>query len=202
MLLTSIYMDFWNFTLAIKNYDPEFRVDWNTIAGVFLQEAGTVLGYDAPLILQDFNIIGSYAQSDADKELRKWTTSFLPKVKGVKIHFTERKKKKSGPRCPGCHALVNICPMCKSNMAGTEEKRNDTFITVSMIQDAWFKKVDVAILVSADEDFIPAVNFINNLGIKVIHAQFGSHGHNLSNACWGRFNILQTLDRIKRNKPQ
>jgi len=198
MFLASIYMDFWNFSLGLKRHDPELRVDWNALSGVFLHEAGAVLGYDAPLVLQDFNIIGSYTQSDADKELRKWTASFLPKVKGVKIHFTERRKKKTGPRCPGCRTLIDICPICKGSMIGTEEKRNDALITVNMIQDAWFKKINVAVLVSGDEDFIPAVNFINNLGIKVVHAQFDSHGHNLSNACWGRFNILQTLDRIKR----
>ena len=198
MFLTSIYMDFWNFTLTLKNHDPELRVDWNVISSVFLQEAKDVLGFDEPLVLQDFNVIGSYTQSDADKELRKWVSSYLPKVKGMKTNFTERRRKKSGPRCPGCHAQIDVCPICKGSMIGTEEKRNDTLVAVNMIQDAWFKKINAAVLISADEDFIPAVKFLNDLGIKVIHAQFAPYGHHLSNACWGRFDIFKTLDRIKR----
>jgi len=198
MISASIYMDFWNFSLNLKSVDSNFRPDWHKIAEVFLQEAQAVLNSDEKLRLQDFHIIGSYTQSENDKKLRHWISAYLPKVIGAKVAFLERKKKNSGPRCPQCHAHINDCPFCKASMIGTEEKGIDTQIAVSMLRDAWLKKINVALLVSADRDFIPAVQFLNDMGVRVIHAQFASNGFELSNACWGRFNILQTLEKITR----
>ncbi|MPN30800.1 hypothetical protein SDC9_178271 [bioreactor metagenome] len=83
-------------------------------------------------------------------------------------------------------------------MIGTEEKCIDTLIATTMLQDAWLKKFDIAILVSADKDFIPAVDFLRNNGLKTIHAQLGYNGAELTKACWGRFNVISVIDKIKR----
>ena len=83
-------------------------------------------------------------------------------------------------------------------MLGTEEKCIDTLLATTMLQDAWMKKYDVAILVSSDKDFIPAVDFLRSVGTKTIHAQFKNQGMELSKHCWGRFDILQNMDELKR----
>jgi len=195
---SSIYLDFWNFTLNLRDLDSEYRLDWFKIADVFTHEAQVVLGNNEQLSLQDFNIYGSYSQTQKEVKLYRWATSFLPKVKGARVHFYERKKKKSGPRCPTCHEHIDVCPKCGASMIGTEEKEIDTLIATAMLQDGWLGKYDIAILVSSDRDFIPAINYLRNNGLKTIHAQFGFKGAELSKSCWGRFNIEAILDRIRK----
>lgn len=194
----SIYLDFWNFSLSLRDHEPYFRTDWFAISNVFIEQAQKVLSDGSVLKLQDFNIFGSYTKTPADTKLYSWATTFLPKVRGAKVRFDERKPKKSGPICPGCHEEISVCPKCSSSMIGTEEKCIDTLIATTMLQDGWLKKIDVAIIVSADKDFIPAVDFLSNNGIKTIHAQFGNWGAELTKACWGRFNILSILDQIEK----
>ena len=194
----SIFLDFWNFTLNLRDMDPNYRPDWFKIADVFVEKAQEVIADGEPLTLQDFNIFGSYSNMPNDAKLRNWVTTFLPKVKGAQVKFYERKKKKSGPKCPVCHEHIDICPKCSGSMIGTEEKEVDTLIATTMLQDAWLKKFDVAIIVSADRDFIPAMDFLRDNGIRTIHAQFGTNGADLTKSCWGRFNIMGILDRIKK----
>ncbi len=198
MARVSIFLDFWNFTLNLRDKDPAFKANWLEIANTFIAEAQKVLGEDEKLVLQDFNIFGSYSDTPQDSGLIQWFNQFLPKVKGSKIYFYQRKPKKSGPKCPTCHSEIKLCPACNASMIGTEEKCIDTLIATTMLQDAWLKKYDVAIIVSADRDFIPAMNFLRDNGIKTIHAQFGYNGAELSKICWGRFDILSVLDKIKR----
>lgn len=194
----SIFLDFWNFTLNLRDFDSFFRPDWYKIAEVFLEEAQVVVGNSDTLVLQDFNIFGSYSRNSNDAKLHNWATTFLPKVKGAKVYFYERKVKKRGPRCPVCHEYIDVCPKCNGSMIGTEEKGIDTLMATTMLQDAWLKKFDVAIIVSADRDFIPVVEILRDNGLKTIHAQFGANGAELTKSCWGRFNILNILDKIKK----
>lgn len=194
----SIYLDFWNFTLNLRDYDDSVRPNWFEIAHVFINEAQAVVSSDDKLTLQDFNIFGSYTKTKPDAKLYNWATTFLPKVNGAKVNFYERKKKKSGPKCPSCHSYVNNCPRCNESMIGTEEKCIDTLIATTMLQDAWLRKFDIAIIVSADRDFIPAMDFLRDNGLKTIHAQFGSNGAELTKSCWGRFNIIDVIDKIRK----
>jgi Uncharacterized conserved protein len=184
----SIFLDFWNFTLSFKNDDPAFRPDWFAVPQVFKAEAASLLS-DLALDLQDFNIFGSYSANGADAKLRNWISTFLPKIPGANVCFLQRQQKMSGPVCTQCHEEIQNCPKCGGSMLGTEEKCIDTLIATTMLQDAWMKKFDVAIIVSGDKDFIPAVDFLRTVGIRTIHAQFQNQGMELSKHCWGRFDI-------------
>ena len=53
-----------------------------------------------------------------------------------------------------------ICPNCKYNISRPEEKKTDVNISVRMISDCVLDKTDTLILVSADTDLIPPVDFI------------------------------------------
>ena len=83
-------------------------------------------------------------------------------------------------------------------MLGTEEKCVDTLIATTMLQDAWMKKFDVAVLVSSDKDFIPAVDFLHRVGIRTIHAQFRNQGAELRKHCWGGFDLTALKSKLKK----
>ncbi len=64
-----------------------------------------------------------------------------------------------------------ICPNCKYNISRPEEKKTDVNISIRMIADCVQDKTDKIVLVSADSDLIPPLEFIQKQypqkGIKV-----------------------------------
>lgn len=53
-----------------------------------------------------------------------------------------------------------ICKHCKGKINSYEEKETDVHIATHMIRDCVLKKCNISILISADSDLIPPINFI------------------------------------------
>jgi len=53
-----------------------------------------------------------------------------------------------------------ICPKCLSSFTKPEEKRTDVNISVQMMGDCSLNKVDTLVLVCADSDLVPPLQFI------------------------------------------
>ncbi len=64
-----------------------------------------------------------------------------------------------------------VCPFCKGSINKPEEKKTDVNISVRMIEDCVLNRTDKIVLVSADSDLIPPLEFIQKhypkVGIKV-----------------------------------
>jgi uncharacterized LabA/DUF88 family protein len=69
------------------------------------------------------------------------------------------------------------------------EKGVDAAIVTDMLSLAWQNAYDVAVLVSSDADFVPAVERVQERGLKVINAGWAGKGHELKAACWGSFDL-------------
>jgi uncharacterized LabA/DUF88 family protein len=70
------------------------------------------------------------------------------------------------------------------------EKTLDTRIATDLIGDASFELYDVALLVTEDSDFIPAVEFVQEMrGKHVIHVGFGGHTNELRSVCRHRIDL-------------
>ena len=74
-------------------------------------------------------------------------------------------------------------------MRGVEEKGVDTRIVSDMMSLAWNGAYDVAVLITADRDFIPATEKLQARGIKVIHGKIGQAGMDLAAHCWASFDL-------------
>ena len=83
-------------------------------------------------------------------------------------------------------------------MKGTVEKGVDTAIVTDMIRLAWARAYDVAILVSSDADFIPAVQFLDSKGLRIVHGAFPPRGMALAKTCWASIDMRTVLDTIQR----
>lgn len=83
-------------------------------------------------------------------------------------------------------------------MAGTVEKGVDTAIVTHMIRLAWEDAYDVAILASADADLVPAVEFLDLRGVRIIQAGFPPHGSHLSRACWATIDAYKFRSKFSR----
>jgi uncharacterized LabA/DUF88 family protein len=84
------------------------------------------------------------------------------------------------------------------------EKMLDTYIATDLIGDATFDSYDVALLVSEDSDFIPAVEFVQGMRTKqVVHVGFGGHTNDLRAACRHRIDLAKAgrFQSLRRRKP-
>ena len=70
------------------------------------------------------------------------------------------------------------------------EKMLDTHIATDLIGDATFDVYDIALLVSEDSDFVPAVEFVQEMRNKhVVHVGFGGHMNDLRSKCRHRIDL-------------
>lgn len=198
-----VFVDFWNFSLSMQDVDQDFRADWSQLGPVLSSEAVRVINNTAQSEYQGLNLYGSYDPgSEKDRRMRQWATAVVDTFPGVSVSMTQRKRKRSAPKCPACYQEVARCPDCNADMRGTEEKGVDVRIATDMISLAWINNYDVAVLVSSDRDFIPLVEFLETRGIKVIHGVFPPEGAQLARSCWGSINLVNLREsfRLIRNK--
>ena len=185
-----VFVDFWNYSLSMRDVAEEFRTDWSKLGPVLSRAAADVTA--APTgEYQGLNFYGSHdPTSESDKKLHRWATTVVDTFPGVGVSMVPRQKKRSPPKCPGCHEQVAACPACGGDMRGTEEKGVDVRMATDMISLAWADNYDIAVLVSSDKDFVPVAEFLQTKGIKVIHGAFPPKGAQLTRKCWGSINIV------------
>lgn len=188
-----IFVDFWNFQLGVHEaIGKHLHLDWKAFGPWLVQQAATVVfgaGQQGRIRYDGLHVYLSYnPKKPEDTKLRNWATNTLDKFPGVQVTAMERKPK-SAPKCPVCHKPVDDCPHCHGSMAGTVEKGVDTAIVTNMIRLAWEGSYDVAVLVSSDRDYIPAVEFLGQKGLKVIHAGFPPKGIDLATNCWASIDL-------------
>lgn len=75
-----------------------------------------------------------------------------------------------------------------------EIKGDDVNLATDLIKGAYEDLYDIAIIVTGDEDFIPAINIVKNKHKKVINAFFPkSSSYLLRNCCNGSINLKKAL---------
>ena len=198
------FVDYWNFVLAMKRWNASFKLDWKAFGPWLCTQAGG-LGLDVAqhgrIRYEGLHVYSSYnPQNPADAPFRKWATNTLDRFPGVQVVMKERKPKHP-PKCPKCHIPVATCPACAASMMGTVEKGIDTAIVTDMIKLAWEDSYDVGVLVSADRDFIPAVELLDAKGRKVVHAGFAPDGMELARKCWASFDLRSSIAQAGRASP-
>jgi uncharacterized LabA/DUF88 family protein len=102
------------------------------------------------------------------------------------------------------------CQYTSGGIPIAPEKMLDTHIATDLIGDAAFDTYDIALLVSEDSDFIPAVQVVHEMrGKQVVHVGFGGHTNELRAACRYRIDLgkntlyrrLQRSTEVAANKP-
>ena len=196
-----VFVDFWNYTLSMRDVDKGFRTDWSRLGPVLTHAATTAIDDTASGTYQGLNFYGSYDPAK-DRKLHRWATTVVDTFAGVSVSIVPRQKKHSPPACPACHELVSTCPACGANMRGTEEKGVDVRMATDMISLAWVDNYDIAVLLSSDRDFVPVAQFLETRGIKVIHGAFPPKGAQLTQRCWGSINIADLCENFRLTRPE
>ena len=196
-----VFVDFWNYTLSMQGADEGFRTDWAKLGPALARAAVAVVDAAAAGEYQGLNFYGSYdPASEKDRGLHRWATTVVDTFPGVSVSIVQRQRKRSPPVCPACHSPVAQCPDCGADMRGTEEKGVDVRMATDMISLAWADNYDIAVLVSSDRDFVPAAEFLETRGIKVIHGAFPPRGAQLTARCWGSVNVARLREQFRFNR--
>lgn len=194
------FVDFWNFQLSLNaKHGGNFHVDWQRMGPWLADNAKQLIfpeGVGGDIRYDGLNVYLSYDPS-ADGAFRNWATNVLDRFAGVQVVAKERKPK-GPPKCSACHEKILKCPHCGSRIKSKVEKGIDTAIVTDMIRLAWEDAYDVAVIVSSDRDFIPAVEFLSQKGLRIIHAAFPPIGMELSRKCWASFSIADKIEAIRR----
>jgi uncharacterized LabA/DUF88 family protein len=191
-----IFVDFWNFQLTLNEVSPGFRLDWVKLSPWLVNAASNLIGQN--LSFEETTVYISYdPHSENDRRLHHWARNVLDRFPGIQVVVLERKPKRP-PVCPCCHTPIVVCPHCRGPITAMVEKGVDTSIVTDLLNLAWESAWDVAILISSDRDFIPAVTQLQTKGFRVINAHFPPKGMDLARTCWASLDLRTALSDLAR----
>ena len=195
---TRIFVDYWNLQLTMNGrLGRTFRFDWARLPFWLTERTAEICKladctYDGMHVCSSFN-----PSSEKDQSHKRWALNWLDRQPGVQVSLRERQHRPP-PSCPNCFSVVARCPTCDGDMAGTAGKGVDTAIATDMIRLAWEHVYDIAVLVSSDADLVPAVEFLDLRGRKVLQAGFPPSGSALATACWASFDLIERNSEFER----
>jgi hypothetical protein len=196
IIAARIFVDFWNFQLCWKvATHGGLTCDWSRMPAVFLGAALEAAAQLGPLTLKDTRVYAS-VNPDRDGRLRKWMDNVLDRSPGFRVFVRERRSRPKPAHCRACEHDQSACPKCAVNYVHAPEKGVDAALLSDMFSLAWEKRYHVAILVSGDADLVPAVQKIQDKGVKVINATWGRHGNKLARTCWASFPIDSLVGQL------
>lgn len=207
----AVFVDYWNFVLTLDRQQAKARkvdsyrtnIDWHVVGPLLVSSACPVLSTDA----KQSSYEGCYVYTsynplkENEKKFAKWVSTWLNRQPGLNVQIRERKPK-ALPKCPICHKEITHCPHsgCEQAIVATAEKGIDTLLVTDLIRLAVSNSYDAAVLVSSDADMIPAVEFVQTLGKKVIQAGFPPSGVDLATKCWGSYDIMPLAGQLERTQ--
>jgi NYN domain len=198
---TRIFIDFWNFSLQWRDRADGAKIDWRLVPGALLREGEGQLasvGVNDGLHLEETLVYASYGSDEAGRKLKGWLDSFLDKQPSFRVKTRERQAKSRPVHCKTCGKDHGNCPHCNAPLTWSPEKGVDAAIVTDMLALAAEEAYDVAILVSSDADFVPAVEWLQSRGLKVLNATWTSHGFELAKASWASMHLDSVIPDVTR----
>jgi uncharacterized LabA/DUF88 family protein len=167
-----IFFDGQNFYRSLLRYDESLRVDYDRLAVWIAQKVGG----DSAFFGGAYYYVGLSAGAPQQVE------AFL---KGLELrpgYFVKRE-----PRV----RRTGRCSSCGNDYEYTTEKRVDTRLVADLIHYAANGAYDAAVLISGDDDFVPAVEAVNALGKQVWVATWSAEelSTDLRVRCFGQIRL-------------
>jgi hypothetical protein len=198
-----IFIDFWNLQLSWNEYHARLgsptpvRIPWEgTLPQVLLGRVGRDSEYVGTHVYASIN-----PKSPKDRGLH----SFLQQMdlfQGYKVIVKERKPAKP-VKCndENCRKEIRHFPHCSKELIRTVEKGVDTSIAIELFHYALDNVYDKAVLISNDEDFVPAIEYIQRRGNHIIHGSFKNQGFAVKKACWSHIDFEDIMSELLAPSP-
>jgi len=199
MLRTRLFIDYWNFHIDWQKRTGSAPLDWTQVPSIFIQAANEQFAKvgSERLSLDETRVYASYEPGHSGK-LRNWLHNFLDRQPGIRVFATERHWRQRSIHCRECNGEVVNCPSCSKPLGRAGEKTVDARIVTDLVNLAWEGVYDVAVLVTSDKDFKPAVDALQNRNFKVVNGHWRGTGHELATLCWASFEIDHYISPLTR----
>ena len=182
MLNVKLYIDFWNFQLSWnRNIKPEdtsekfVRISWRALPQVLISELPSILGPTSDMQYRGTSVYASVDSRPGSKDmkLKGFLHDTLGQMTGYKVTVHDRRPK------------TDRCLHCDKNISRTIEKGVDSSIITDLFAGALGDAYDIALLVSNDSDFVPAIDTIQErLNKRIVHIGFRYGGDHVRTASW------------------
>jgi uncharacterized LabA/DUF88 family protein len=175
-----IFFDGQNFYRSLQRFDDNLRVDYDRLAVWITQAVGGAAA----------TFGGAYYYVGVSSDAPQMVEGFL---KGLELrpgYFVKREPRvRRSVRCPACGAENEY----------TTEKRVDTRLVADLIHHAANDNFDAAVLVSGDDDFVPAVEAVNSLGKQVWVATWSAEelSSDLRVRCFGHIHLSDGIGHFR-----
>src|SRR5262245_2291373 len=180
-----IFFDGQNFYRSLLRYDDSLRVDYDRLAVWITQAVAGAAGV----------FCGAYYHVGASPDAPPLVEGFL---KGLELRPGYYVRREPRVRRAG------RCPSCGADYEYTTEKRVDTRLVAELIQYAANGSFDAAVLVSGDDDFVPAVEAVNALGKRVWVATWSAEelSSDLRVRCFGQIRLSEGIGAFRVERPR
>lgn len=181
----ALFFDGKNFYMSSQRYAPDLRIDYNKLANWLMDQVSG--GGD---------FVGAHYYTGFTPPDESGSVAFSEFLDGLETqlgYFVKRQ-----PRV----LRTTKCKKCGFVYTYRTEKRVDTQLVADMIHFAAVNAYDVAILLSGDQDFAPAVDAVNALGKRVYLAAW--HGYGVSQElrirCYGQIPLEEGVAEFSTGK--
>lgn len=173
----ALFFDGKNFYRGLCATDSALEVDYDRLAKWVVTQVG---GAGAEYV-GAYYYTGFYEESATD---RQGFARFLSNLNLRSGYFVRRE-----PRVRRRH----VCRFCGKGYYYRTEKRVDSRLVADMIHYAAIQAYDVAVLLSGDQDLVPAVEAADRLGRRVYVATWGHRGLSraLRGCCFGEIDLCR-----------
>jgi uncharacterized LabA/DUF88 family protein len=180
-----IFFDGQNFYRSLLRYDDSLRVDYDRLAVWITQAVAGAAGV----------FCGAYYYVGVSADAPQLVEGFL---KGLELRPGYYVRREPRVRRAG------RCPSCGADYEYTTEKRVDTRLVAELIQYAANGSFDAAVLVSGDDDFVPAVEAVNALGKRVWVATWSAEelSSDLRVRCFGQIRLSEGIPAFRVERPR
>ncbi len=182
MVNVKLYIDFWNFQLSWnRNIKPKdtsekfVRISWRTLPHVLISELPSILGPTSDMQYKGTSVYASVdpRSCSMDMKLKGFLHNTLGQMTGYKVTAHDRRPK------------MDHCPHCNKGIPRTVEKGVDSSIVTDLFAGALGDAYDIAVLISNDSDFVPAISTIQErLNKQIVHIGFRHGGDDVRTASW------------------
>jgi uncharacterized LabA/DUF88 family protein len=178
-----IFIDGQNFYRALQRYDETLRVDYDRLATWITQAVGGPSAFFG----------GAYYYVGVSADAPPQVEGFLKGLELRQGYYVRREPRKR---------RTGRCPVCNADYDYTTEKRVDSRMVAELIHFAANSTYDAAVLLSGDDDFVPAVEAVNALGKQVWVATWSAEelSTELRVRCFGQIRLSDGVSAFRAER--
>ena len=190
-----VFLDYWNFQIGWNQRAPKpdghrsVSCDFLALPSEAVAMAEGAFGPDeaanrAPLQLIETRVYASHDPNNPKDILnRNWMEGLMGEREDFIVRNVPRLARAEPARCRSCGHEQLRCPACRSTYSKSSEKTVDAALIVDLLTLAWDDAFDIALLISSDHDFMPAIEALQLHGLRVVNGRWLDQGTRLADSC-------------------